>query len=137
MLRRIIAVLFGLLVALAIIFATETVLGQLYPLPSAVNLSDSEALTQAMMEMPAAAYLSVLLGWLSGAFVGGFIANRIDRRRGVSGLIVGSLLFLASIANMLMLPHPAWFWCSVLIIFPIVIYVVFWLERKNLSINIP
>jgi hypothetical protein len=55
----------------------------------------------------------VLLGWAVGAFVGGWVAQRIGRGdAGRTGLVLGVLLTAAGIANNLMIPPPLWFWVA-------------------------
>lgn len=49
------------------------------------------------------------------ALASAWVATRLGAgRHPAHGLIVGTLFLAAAIANMAMLPYPAWFWLNVL-----------------------
>jgi hypothetical protein len=61
-------------------------------------------------EPPSAVLALVWLAWAAGTYIGGWTAARIapTRRRWVAGF-VGAFVLAAALANLLLLPHPAWF----------------------------
>ena len=52
--------------------------------------------------------LLVLIGWVLGAFLGGWVAARIARHRRAAALVIGALVVLGVVANNMMIPHPLW-----------------------------
>jgi len=66
---------------------------------------------------PVGALLVVLLGWVLGSLLGGFLAAWIGGNAPVAhALVLGGLLTPAGIANNLMLPPPARFWVPTLVV---------------------
>src|SRR4051794_18166412 len=108
MLRKIGAVLAGLLAAFVLIAVADSICARLYPLPTGLDPHDRKAWGIAMLSFPAGAFALLLGGWFVGTLAGTWIAAKIARSR-VSGAIVGAVLFAGTIANMIMIPHPTWF----------------------------
>lgn len=117
--RGVAAVLLGLGLAFAITFVVEGVNTQVYPLPPGTDLADPASMKAAMATLPATALLVVLGGWFVGALAGAWAAARFARPAGKPPLIVGVVLLVAAVANMLMFPHPAWFWIIGVAIYPV------------------
>jgi hypothetical protein len=110
MLRSILAVVLGLVVANVVILAMEFAGHAVYPPPAGLNLSDPASLRAAMAKMPTGAFVLLAVGGVVGTTVGAWVAARISRRRPLlHGLIVGGLVTLGAIGNALMIPHPPWF----------------------------
>jgi uncharacterized protein YndB with AHSA1/START domain len=85
----------------------------LYPMPADVDPNDLLALKAWIKTLPLGAYLMVLLSWGCGAWTGTYVARRLTPlRRAVPALLVWGLFLIATIANLVMLPHPAWFWLA-------------------------
>ena len=107
--REVLAVVGGLAVAVLAIFAIEMLGHSLYPLPPDVDLTNPEALRAAAAAIPTAAYALVLMGWLIGACLGGFVAVKLIRGASTRpALIVGALILAGAIYNMVTMPHPVW-----------------------------
>ncbi len=50
------------------------------------------------------------LGWLLGTLAGGMVACKIAREKpAVFACIIGAVMLAATIANLLLIPHPNWF----------------------------
>ena len=108
--RSSLAVLVGAAVAFSLVAVIES-LGQLvYPAPPGMDFSNPEQLRDYVRRVPLGALLIVLAAWVIATFTGGLVAARIAKARPVlfAG-IVGALVLAATIANLLTLPHPAWF----------------------------
>ena len=83
----------------------------MYPFPRDLNASDSAAMRDYIRTLPAGAFVFVLIGWALGTLAGAWTAARMaGRSPQLHGNIVGTLLLGTGVANMLMLPHPAWVW---------------------------
>ena len=109
MFRNVFAVVAGVFAMMIVITGLEALDMRLYPPPPELNLRDPAQLRQAVDIMPLMAKQLVVLGWLLGAFVGGFVAARIaHRRRLFAASIVGGLVCAGTIANAMQIPHPIW-----------------------------
>ncbi|HKI33827.1 MAG TPA: hypothetical protein VKA46_18385 [Gemmataceae bacterium] len=119
MVRSIIAVLLGIILAFVVLFALEGIGMLVYPLPEGVSPNDTEALKKLLPNMPVGAFLLVLLGNAVGSLAGGFLGAWMARRaQATHALIVGTVLMLMGVANLLILPgHPAWFWAASLLVY--------------------
>ncbi len=83
----------------------------LYPMPDGLDPSDPESIKAAMQKVPAGALVGVLISWAFGAFAGAWVAARLaPLNKLLFGLGIGALGVLAAVADMLMIPHPAWMW---------------------------
>jgi hypothetical protein len=115
-LRRIGAVILGLAVAWLIVAAAEAGVHHLYPPSAGTDMHDFAAVKSYVANLPLAAFVLVLVGWLFGAFAGVFIATTVGRGA-LSGYILGVLLLAAGIVNAVMIPQPVWFSAFSLLIY--------------------
>lgn len=102
------AIFFAMLLQSIFEFAAH----RLYPLPKGINPQDKEALAAAVSKLPLAAFLSVGFAWLVGSLAGGWVvATQIPFPHTILFLgILSGLRIASGVANMLMIPHPTWFW---------------------------
>jgi hypothetical protein len=114
MVRSVLALVLGLVVAVAVTAALEWIGLAVFPLPEGVNPSDPEALKKLLPTMPAGRFLLLLADYAAAGLAGGFVAAWVARRRpALHALIVGAVLTVLGFLNLLMLPgHPAWFWAA-------------------------
>jgi hypothetical protein len=77
MLKRIGAVLVGLVFAVAIIIGNEFMDATIYPPPAGIDWSKGAAVNAYIASLPVGALLIVLIGWTFATFVGACIALRI------------------------------------------------------------
>ncbi|HUG09809.1 MAG TPA: hypothetical protein VMM36_02290 [Opitutaceae bacterium] len=120
MTRNILSTLAGLLVAVAFVFLIELISHRIWPPPAAISdMSDKEALRNAVAAMPFGSLASVALAWIAGAFSGGFVAAKLSRKA-VPAWIVGGFIALSGIGNLMMIPHPFWFWIVAIVLVPAV-----------------
>jgi hypothetical protein len=130
--RSILAVLLGLILANVTIMAIEFAGHSVYPPPAGLDPFNPASVRAFMARMPTGAFLSLLLAWFVGTGVGGFLAARVARRaRAPHALIVGGLVMAGAIANMIMIPHPAWFWVLALAAIPGAAYAGAWLANRG------
>ncbi|TWT17796.1 hypothetical protein FQY83_16000 [Luteimonas marina] len=109
MIRSTLAVLLGLIVALATMLLLEYLGMSLFPLPPGIDLDSEEDLARLVASATIGKKLWVLMGWTVAAFVGGWVAARISRRHRVGAALgVGLLIVAGVVLNAAMLPHPAW-----------------------------
>ena len=109
--RSVGAVLAGLAAAMFFIVGTEAVWAVVYPPPPGVDLHDIEACKAHITQLPADAFVIAEAGWGLAVLTGSWVATRLGPgRHPAHGNAVGSILLMAAVANMLMLPYPIWFW---------------------------
>jgi hypothetical protein len=108
MIRTILGILAGLVVAWLMMSIGEFASLFLHRPPPGLDLLDPQALAAHIAAAPVSAMLVVVLGWALAAFLGGWIAARIARHRLLAGLVIGVLVLLGVIGNNLMIPHPLW-----------------------------
>jgi hypothetical protein len=117
------AIALGVITAMLVIVAGDTLAHAFYPLPAGIDYRDKPAMSAAIGNLPSGAFAIVLLGWALGSFLGGFVAAKMaDRRRLFHALIVGVILLAAGIANLVQVPHPPWMWVAGIIVFPLGAY---------------
>lgn len=125
MVRRIGAVVAGLLVVVVIVTALQAVGSSLHPLPEGLDPmdpADADAFAEHLASMPAIswalAFGSELLGAFLGALAAGWIAK--DRPRVVSAIVIGFAV-LGSIYNWTSFDHPLWFITGQLVGYPLLL----------------
>ena len=114
MLKKILAVVGGIVTANVIIIFNEIINHRLYPLPPGVSYeTNKEAFFKYIETVPVEAKLMIIFGYAVAAFAGGIVATKIknDGNR-YYALIVGGFLLAATILNFMMMPihTPIWIW---------------------------
>jgi MFS family permease len=119
MLRPIVGFFVGLVVAVVVVALVETLGHTVFPPPPGVE-NDRTAMASYVATAPFAALLFPLLASVAGAFLGGWVAAAIGRRRHqLAGTLVGVVILALAGMNMVMIPHPVWFMLlSIMLIVP-------------------
>jgi len=108
--RKILAVVFGTVVAVVLIIAIEALGHAVYPMPDGLDLTNPEVLKAYVMYAPIAALLLVLGAWLVAVLVGGLLACFIAKESPlVYSAIIGGLVLMGTVINLISIPHPLWF----------------------------
>ena len=107
MLRSILAVLAGLVVAWITVSLFEFASMHAFPPPPGVDVRDPQQLASLIAQMPVGALALVLAGWIVGALDGGLVATLIAKGR-VPAVVVGVLVMLGAFLMVAMVPHPMW-----------------------------
>jgi len=108
MLRILLGLVIGVLVAFAIVAIGEALGHWIYPPPPGTDLSDPEALKTLMTTLPTQAIAAVLVAWAAASFLGGAVAGAIAKRRWAA-LAIGGVMLAVGAATMAMISHPLWF----------------------------
>jgi hypothetical protein len=116
MLRRIRAVIAGMIAAFALVASAEAIAHNIYPPPPGMNNRNMSQVKAYIATLPPSAMLVVLTGWLIATFVATWLAARIARTP-IPGYVVGVLLLCAGIANAFMIPQPVWFSIASIVIY--------------------
>lgn len=110
MLKKIVAVIAGVVTAGVVIALIEMIGHAVFPPPVGVDFADPVSVSAMMQAAPIGALLFVIVAWLAGIVAGATIAFLIVRENGkLNASIVGGLVLAGTIANLLMIPHPVWF----------------------------
>ncbi len=110
MTRKILAVVFGTVVAVVLIIAIEALGHAVYPTPDGLDFTNPEVLKAYVMDAPIAALLLVLGAWLVAVLVGGLLACFIAKESPlVYSAIIGGLVLMGTVINLISIPHPLWF----------------------------
>lgn len=110
MLRDVIAAVAGIIVAIATVMLLEYVGHAVYPPPADLDIKDTQAMIDYVATLPPGALLFVLAAYVIGTFDGVFVAVWIGRTKPFAfALVIGVLMLVATITNLIMIPHPMWF----------------------------
>ncbi|MGH7693499.1 MAG: hypothetical protein ACRENH_00885 [Gemmatimonadaceae bacterium] len=110
MLRRFLAIVAGLVAAMAIIFAIEAVGRLLFPLPAGMSLTEPQSLRERADMIPVGALASVLVAWTLGALAGSYSVGRLIGARGASlAYVAGGVVLVWAALMTMRMPHPIWF----------------------------
>ena len=110
MIRNIGALIAGIVTAFASIYLIELLGHTIYPPPPDLDFSDPDAIRPYIATLPIIALLFPMLGWFVGTFAGSLVANFCgDTKPYVFAATVGGLVFAATAANLILIPHPLWF----------------------------
>ncbi len=110
MIRNIGAALAGVATAVAIVFVVERIGHIIYPPPENLNFADADAMETYIATLPILALLFPMIAWVVGTFAGSLVAIRIGTANPMLfSAIVGGLILAATIANLIVIPHPMWF----------------------------
>ena len=107
MLKNMVGVGVGLVVALAAIYVIWLVGLNVYPLPPEASQESLEGLGARIEFMPIGAQIFIFGSWLGGAFAGALTAALISRRLWPTW-VVAAWVALISLGNVVMFPAPEW-----------------------------
>jgi hypothetical protein len=110
MVRSVLGVVVGVVVAMILIVALELVSSAVYFAPAGIDPANREALKKGFAGLPVGALLLVLAGYALGTFSGALLAAAVAGRAPVThGMIIGVLFLAAGIYNLMVIEHPLWF----------------------------
>lgn len=111
MLKRILAVIGGIVVGSLTVAAVEMLGHYLYPLPAGMKSDDMEAMKEYIPNAPFMALFFVIIAYALAALVVGFVSTKIANDGKNKYAIIGGFIFvIITIINLAMLPTPVWFW---------------------------
>ncbi len=116
--RNIISVVVGLMSAVIVFLIAESINSSLHEAPQTLDYKDHEAVKAFYEHQPITLWVLVLVGWIIGSGLCGFLIKLISKNANKrSPIIAGGILTLSAVANFLSLPHPTWFIIVGLLIF--------------------
>ena len=130
--RKILAIVTGWIIALAVIWMTYMIASMLAPTtPSNLEYVGRGDIAYYMTNYPPSAFAAVLIGYALAAFAGGFIATKMGRRWSSGptlAIVLGGLLVVGKLIEVFVWPRwpqPAWLivaGIALFILFPLVGY---------------
>ena len=124
MVKKIAAAVLGIIVAGLIVAAIEALGHTVYPIPPDIDFKDPIQFGNYVQSLPIGAFLFVAGGWTSGTLGGGLLACFIAKEKPfVYSGIVGGFILVATVVNLIMIPHPLWFSINALIAIAIMTYI--------------
>jgi hypothetical protein len=142
MVRSILGTIAGLVVAAAVVAATDYVNHRLHPpsedIREAAARQDFKALRPAvekwMRNAPRMALILIPVGWIAGAFWGALIATLLARIRWpIPAIIIASFVLIGTAMNLAVFPHPRWIVIAGLLGIPAAALAAWWLVPRPSS----
>ncbi|WP_344826679.1 hypothetical protein [Chryseobacterium ginsenosidimutans] len=122
MIKRILAVIGGILVGSIGVWLMERLGHSLYPFPAGLKPDDLEGFKKYVENLPFMGKFIVILGYALGALVSGFVATKIaGNGKPAAAIICGVIFTFFTIYNMVMLPTPIWFWILGILVWGLVL----------------
>ena len=130
-LRTLLALIAGAVIAILVIACLESISTFLYPPPAGLDVHDAAAMRAFIETLPPTAFVVVLCAWGFGVLSGGFVAGRLAPRAPIlHAFAITILVALGAVANMLLIPHPPWFWASALFVILAAGHATRWILRR-------
>ena len=108
--KNIVAGITGVVIAMAMVWVVEKVGHAVYPPPPDLNFADPDAMRAYIETVPLGALLFVSAAWFIGTLCGTCAACAIGTAKPmIFAMVVGGLMLIATIMNLVMIPHPMWF----------------------------
>ena len=113
LLRNILSIIAGTLLATAIMFLLELLYAKVATLPPGVSVADLKdplKAKAAMAKMPTSAFVGILVIYAFSAFVGGITATLCaGKKSAVPALVMGFILLASGIMDGVQMAEPMWF----------------------------
>ena len=108
--RKLLAAVVGLAVALLTIYLVEMLGHMVYPPPTDIEFGDPEDIREFIASLPIGSILFVGAAWAAGTFLGTLAGALVSGSKPLPYAVVVGGMVLAGAATMLVLiPHPWWF----------------------------
>jgi len=116
MIRNAAAIIAGIVIAFLAVMLIDALNHMVYPPPTGLDFSDPAAIEPYLATLPIGAYLFILASSVVAAFIGTLVACHIGTIRPLNcAVIVGGIVFAATVANFIAIPHPLWLSIATLI----------------------
>jgi hypothetical protein len=111
--RKLLAAVAGIAVAMLAIWAVESLGHLVYPPPADIEFGDPDEVRAFMATLPVGSILFVGAAWAAGAFLGTLAGASLSRTKPLPyAVLVGGIVLAGAITMLLIIPHPWWFTIS-------------------------
>ena len=109
MLRNILGVIIGIPAGIFVVALVEMLGHSIYPSYGAIDPGRPETIAAALKTLPLGALIFVVSAWTLACLLGSMVATLVSGRRSIiPGMFVGLAILLATLGNLMIIPHPAW-----------------------------
>ena len=109
MIRNAAAIIAGIVIAFLTVMLVDMLNHTIYPPPAGLDFSNPEAIRPYLDTLPIVAFLLIMASSVVAAFVGTLVASYAGTIRPQNcAIIVGGMVFAATVANFIAIPHPMW-----------------------------
>ncbi len=110
MIRKLLAIIIGLVVAGIIVMLIQKLGHSLYPPPAGMDLNDQAFMTEYVASLPWGPLAFVLASYFAATLAGGWIAASIAGQFPLAFAgTIGAIMLAGAIWNVYTIPHPPWF----------------------------
>lgn len=107
-LRGLAAIVIGLVAALVIITATDSLSLAIYPVGKSVGLHDPAAFQAFIARLPVGALITMVVGWVFAAYAAAVVALVTGLRKRWTGLATTGLVLAVVVAKLMTMAPPLW-----------------------------
>ena len=109
MIRNAAAIIGGIVIAFLTVMLVDMLNHTIYPPPPGLDFSDPDAIRPYLDTLPIGAFLLIMASSVVAAFVGTLVASYAGTIRPRNcAIIVGGMVFAATVANFILIQHPTW-----------------------------
>ena len=113
MIRKLLAAVVGVAVAMLTIQLVEMLGHFVYPPPADFEFGEPEQTREFIATLPVGSILFVGAAWAAGTFLGTLAGALLSRTKPLPyAILVGGLVLAGAITMLLIIPHPLWFTVS-------------------------
>ena len=110
MVRNVIGGIIGLVVAFLVVLGIQSINFILFPIPPEIDQQDMDQMSEYITQLPATAFVVVLLSHFFGAMAAAWVASMIaDSHQKLLSLGLAFFLLVMGLINIIQLPQPTWF----------------------------
>jgi len=107
--RNAAAIIGGIVIAFLTVMLVDMLNHTIYPPPPGLDFSDPDAIRPYLDTLPIGAFLLIMASSVVAAFVGTLVASYAGTIRPRNcAIIVGGMVFAATVANFILIQHPTW-----------------------------
>lgn len=109
--NRYIAVFAGLITAVLSVVLFDFLAKIIFGMPEVAADANRDMLKEYMHNIPTGVFALMLMGWFIGSVLGPFVTAKLaDQDVYKRSMTVGVVLLVATIINLITIPHPIWVW---------------------------
>lgn len=110
MVRNVLGLIIGVVVAFLVVLGILSVNYVLFPIPANIDQTNMEQMSAYINQLPPTAFVVVLLAHFFGAMAGSWVASMIaDSHQRTLSIGLSFFLLILGFVNMIQAPQPTWF----------------------------
>ena len=110
MIRKLLAAIVGVIVAIITIRVVEMIGHLVYPPPTDFEFGEPEEVREFISTLPVGSILFVGAAWAAGTFLGTLAGALLSKSSPLPyAIVVGGIVLAGAITMLIIIPHPWWF----------------------------